>query len=150
MLLSTWRQATRMCLLRTVTIRRVAPARLQWHAPSQHNYSPICCEVSFPNRCSSGTHTSTSSPTTSSHIVPPKIEGSRNAHDQPASFLESGDPWAARRRENTNIAGGDATPHGAKMKGLSESAADNPGCGLLVVVYVVDAPAQRSAVFFDF
>ena len=29
-------------------------------------------------------------------------------------------------------------------------ATENPGCGLLVVVYVVDAPAQRSAVFFVF
>ena len=29
-------------------------------------------------------------------------------------------------------------------------ATDNPGCGLLVVVYVVDAPAQRSAVFLIF
>ena len=47
----------------------------------------------------SGTQTNTSNPTTSSHLAPPKIEGSRNAHDQPASFLESGDPWAARRRE---------------------------------------------------
>ena len=54
------------------------------------------------------------------------------------------------RQGHANITGGDATPHGANMNGLSEIATDNPGCGLLVVVYVVDAPAQRSAVFFDF
>ena len=46
----------------------------------------------------------------------------------------------------------EAMPHrmAQKWKCFSEMATENPGGGLLVVVYVVDAPAQRSAVFFVF